>query len=130
MLGTVRSERRRGAQRKRWEDNIKEWTEFNAAETEKLLRYQKNHEVARHSSLTPMSWCRYRLHVYYTILIMDGVHASPVINNTSQRYTTFNMMCLRLHTIQNHILRSTEQITIKQLKAATNAINISFFGNI
>ena len=41
LLGTVQGGRRRGRQRKRWEDNIKEWTglEWNI-----ILRKVKNRE--------------------------------------------------------------------------------------
>ena len=44
LQGTVQGGRRRGRQRKRWEDSIKQWTglEWNV-----LLRKAENHEVLR-----------------------------------------------------------------------------------
>ena len=33
LQGTIRGARRRGRQRKRWEDNIKEWTGLDISET-------------------------------------------------------------------------------------------------
>ena len=41
LQGTVQGGRRRGRQRKRWEDNIKEWT---ALDWNILLRKAENHE--------------------------------------------------------------------------------------
>ena len=44
LQGTVRGGRRRGRQRKRWEDNIKEWTDL---EWNSILRKTENREEWR-----------------------------------------------------------------------------------
>ena len=53
--GTVKGGRRRGGQRKRWEDNIKDWTCLRAAES---LRVSKDRngwrEVVRRSVKAPL----------------------------------------------------------------------------
>ena len=41
LQGTVKEERRRGRQKKRWEDNIKEWTSLEFAKSQ---RASKNRE--------------------------------------------------------------------------------------
>ena len=55
MQGTVKGGRRRGGQRKRWEDNIKDWTCLRAAES---LRVSKDRngwrEVVRRSVMAPL----------------------------------------------------------------------------
>ena len=55
MQGTVKGGRRRGGQRKRWEDNIKDWTCLCAAES---LRVSKDRngwrEVVRRSVMAPL----------------------------------------------------------------------------
>ena len=55
MPGTVKGGRRRGGQRKRWEDNIKDWTCLRAAES---LRVSKDRngwrEVVRRSVMAPL----------------------------------------------------------------------------
>ena len=55
MQGTVKVGRRRGGQRKRWEDNIKDWTCLRAAES---LRVSKDRngwrEVVRRSVMAPL----------------------------------------------------------------------------
>ena len=50
LQGTVQGGRRRGRQRKRWEDNIKEWTGF---EWNMILRKAENHEEWRKN----LQWC-------------------------------------------------------------------------
>ena len=37
LLGTVKRERRQGRQRKRWEDNIREWTELEFAKSQRAV---------------------------------------------------------------------------------------------
>ena len=64
MQGTVKGGRRRDGQRKRWEDNTKDWTCLRAAES---LRVSKDRngwrEVVRRSVMAPYdhprSWDRY-----------------------------------------------------------------------
>ena len=55
MQGTVKGGRRRGGQRKRWEDNIKDWTCLRAAQS---LRVSKDRngwrEVVRRSVMAPL----------------------------------------------------------------------------
>ena len=55
MQGTVKGGRRRGGQRKRWEDNIKDWTCLRTAES---LRVSKDRngwrEVVRRSVMAPL----------------------------------------------------------------------------
>ena len=55
LQGTVKGGRRRGGQRKRWEDNIKDWTCLRAAES---LRVSKDRngwrEVVRRSVMAPL----------------------------------------------------------------------------
>ena len=41
LQGTVRGTRRRGRQRKRWEDNIKEWTGLDFPETQRAADDRK-----------------------------------------------------------------------------------------
>ena len=65
MLGTVKGERRQGGQRKRWEDNIREWTglEFGkcqrAVENREKWTKKKKKLVAK-SSVVPQRPSRLR----------------------------------------------------------------------
>ena len=38
LLGTVKGERRHGKQRKRWEDNIREWTVLEFAKSQRAVK--------------------------------------------------------------------------------------------
>ena len=38
LQGTVKRERRQGRQRKRWEDNIREWTGLEFAKSQRAVR--------------------------------------------------------------------------------------------
>ena len=42
LQGTMKGERRQGRQRKRWEDNIREWTGLEFAESQRSVRIGKN----------------------------------------------------------------------------------------
>ena len=55
MQGTVKGGRRRGGQRKRWEDNIKDWTCLRAAESLRVSKDQNGwREVVRISMMAPL----------------------------------------------------------------------------
>ena len=41
LQGTIRGARRRGRQKKRWEDNIKEWTDLDFSETQRAADDRK-----------------------------------------------------------------------------------------
>ena len=53
LQGTVQGGRRRGRQRKRWEDNIKEWTDL---EWNIMLRKAENREEWR-KLVVKLQWC-------------------------------------------------------------------------
>ena len=42
MQGTVKRGRRQGTQKKRWEDNIREWTSLEFAKSQRQWRTEKN----------------------------------------------------------------------------------------
>ena len=55
MQGTVKGGRRRGGQRKRWEDNIKDWTCLRAAESLRVAKDRNGwREVVRRSVMAPL----------------------------------------------------------------------------
>ena len=41
MQGTVKGGRRQGRQRKRWEDNIREWTGLEFAKSQRAVEYRE-----------------------------------------------------------------------------------------
>ena len=41
MQGTVKGERRQGTQRKRWEDNIREWTGLEFGKSQRAVENRK-----------------------------------------------------------------------------------------
>ena len=53
LQGTVKGETRQGRQRKRWEDNIREWTGLEFAETKRAVENRENGENWVRSHL----WC-------------------------------------------------------------------------
>ena len=53
VKGTVKGGRRQGGQRKRWEDNIREWTDLSSASPRGLWRTGKNGENRLQNHL----WC-------------------------------------------------------------------------
>ena len=54
LQGTVRGARRRGRQRKRWEDNIKEWTGRDFSETQRAADdRQRWRQLVTRSSVVP-----------------------------------------------------------------------------
>ncbi|KAI0238997.1 Tctex1 domain-containing protein 1 [Lamellibrachia satsuma] len=54
LQGTVRGGRRRGRQKKRWEDNIKEWTGMEFADSQRAVENRKTwRELVRKSSMVP-----------------------------------------------------------------------------
>ena len=42
LQGTVKGGRRRGRQRKRWEDNIREWTGLEFGKSQRAVEYREN----------------------------------------------------------------------------------------
>ena len=54
LQGTVKGERRQGRQRKRWEDNIREWTSL---EFDKSQRAVENREKGKKNWLQNHLWC-------------------------------------------------------------------------
>ena len=54
LQGTVEGGRKRGRQRKRWEDNIKEWTEMTFADSQKAADDRQNwRELVARSAVVP-----------------------------------------------------------------------------
>ena len=54
LQGTVRGARRRGSQRKRWEDNIKEWTGMDFSATQRAADDRKKwRQLISRSSVVP-----------------------------------------------------------------------------
>ena len=53
LQGTVKGERRQGRQRKRWEDNIREWTGLESAKSQMAVENRKNGG----NSLCSHLWC-------------------------------------------------------------------------
>ena len=54
LQGTVRGARRRGRQRKRWEDNIKEWTGLDFSESQRAADDRKKwRQLVARSSVVP-----------------------------------------------------------------------------
>ena len=54
LQGTVRGGRRRGRQKKRWEDNIKEWTGMEFADSQRAVEKRETwRELVRKSSMVP-----------------------------------------------------------------------------
>ena len=54
LQGTVRGGRRRGRQKKRWEDNIKEWTGMEFADSQRAVKNRETwRELVRKSSMVP-----------------------------------------------------------------------------
>ena len=54
LQGTVRGARRRGRQRKGWEDNIKEWTGLDFSETQRAADDRKKwRQLVSRSSVVP-----------------------------------------------------------------------------
>ncbi|KAI0207297.1 hypothetical protein LSAT2_008050 [Lamellibrachia satsuma] len=61
LQGTVRGARRRGRQRKRWEDNIKEWTGLDFSETQRAADDRKKwRQLVSRSSVVPQRHYRLR----------------------------------------------------------------------
>ena len=62
MQGTVKGGRRHGRQRKRWEDNIREWTDLEFAESQRAVENRKKwRKLVVKSSVVPQpSWLRDR----------------------------------------------------------------------
>ena len=54
LQGTVRGGRRRGRQKKRWEDNTKEWTGMEFADSKRAVENRETwRELVRKSSMVP-----------------------------------------------------------------------------
>ena len=54
MQGTVKRERRQGSQRKRWEDNIREWKGLEFAKSQRAVKNrEKWKKLAVKSSVVP-----------------------------------------------------------------------------
>ena len=63
LQGTVKGERRQGRQRKRWEDNIREWTGLEFAKSQRAVENrEKWRKLVGKSSVVPQrpSWLRNR----------------------------------------------------------------------
>ena len=61
--GTVTAARRQGRKRKKWEDNIREWTGLEFAKSQRVVENRENwRKLAMKSSVVPQrpSWLRYR----------------------------------------------------------------------
>ena len=54
LQGTVKGERRQGRQRKRWEDNIREWTGLEFAKSQRAVENRKKwRKLVAKSSMVP-----------------------------------------------------------------------------
>ena len=62
MQGTVKEGRRQGRQRKRWEDNISQWTGMEFAKSQKAVKKkrEKRRELVAKSSVVPQRPSRLR----------------------------------------------------------------------
>ena len=61
LQGTVRGKRKRGRQKKRWEDNIKEWTGMDFAKSQRAVENRaKWREIVAKSSVAPLRPARLR----------------------------------------------------------------------
>ena len=61
LQGTVKGGRRQGGQRKRWEDNIREWTGLEFGKSQRALENRKKlRKLVAKSSVVPQrpSWLR------------------------------------------------------------------------
>ena len=53
LQGTVKGKRKRGRQKKRWEDNIKEWTGMDFASSTRAAEDGRWKEIVANSSVVP-----------------------------------------------------------------------------
>ena len=61
LLGTVKGERRQGRQKKRWKDNIGEWTGLEFAKSKRAVENrEKSRNVVVKSSVVPQRPSRLR----------------------------------------------------------------------
>ena len=63
LQGTVNGGRRQGRQRKKWEDNIREWTALDFAESQRAVENrEKRRKLVAKSSVVPQqpSWLKDR----------------------------------------------------------------------
>ena len=61
LQGTVKGERRQGGQRKRWEDNIREWTGLEFSKSQRALEnWEKWRKLVAKSSVVPQRPSRLR----------------------------------------------------------------------
>ena len=61
LQGTVKGERRQGRQRKRWEDNIREWTDLEFAKSQRAVENtEKWRKLVVKSSVVPQRPSRLR----------------------------------------------------------------------
>ena len=62
VQGTVKGGRRQGRQRKRWEDNTKEWTDLEFAKSQRAVenREKKRRKLVAKSSVMPQRSSRLR----------------------------------------------------------------------
>ena len=61
LQGTVKEERRRGRQKKRWEDNIREWARLEFAKSQRAVENRgKWRKLVVKSSVVPQRLSRFR----------------------------------------------------------------------
>ena len=61
LQGTVKGGRRQGRQRKRWEDNTREWTGLEFAKSQRAVEYrEKWRKLVAKSSVVPQRLSRLR----------------------------------------------------------------------
>ena len=61
MQGTVKGGRRQSIQRKRWEDNIREWTGLEFGKSQRAVEYrEKGRKLVAKSSVVPQRPSRLR----------------------------------------------------------------------
>ena len=58
MQGTVKGERRQGRQRKRWEDNIREWAGLEFGKSQRAVENREKGKLVAKSSVVPQQLSR------------------------------------------------------------------------
>ena len=108
LQGTVKGKRKRGRQKKRWEDNIKEWTGMDFASSTRAAENRSRWKVVVANSFVvpddlPRLWDRIEIeqlknrHVQFNDSIKGMFHSVPTMEATDSVYNTIGY-CLCIHT--------------------------------
>ena len=78
LQGTVKGERRQGRQRKRWEDNIREWTGLEFAKSQRAVenREERRKLVAKSSVVPQQPWCLRDRWCWWWYMCLQPTHTS------------------------------------------------------